>query len=289
MPTLAAFAYRHSPGPPLQLPGQRSQLRRQLPEHDVQDGGAPLPAGAGSEHALDVLFILHADHEQNCSTNAMRAVGSSLPDPYSATAAAIAALYGPLHGGANEAVLRMLTRIGTRGPLPDFIAGVKAGQGTPDGLRPPRLQELRPARQGHQAHGRPGARASPARARSSTSPASWSRSRSRTSTSSAASSTPTSTSTAASSTRRWASRWRCSRCCSPSRARRAGCRSGRSCFSTRSRRSPGRRQVYLGEAPRDYMPMQRPRACSAPRWSPPAEASARGAGAGVAWAPAAAQ
>jgi citrate synthase len=80
------------------------------------------------EHALDVLFILHADHEQNCSANAMRAVGSSQPDPYSTTAAAIAALYGPLHGGANEAVLRMLERIGSRDRIPGFIEGVKAGK-----------------------------------------------------------------------------------------------------------------------------------------------------------------
>jgi citrate synthase len=80
------------------------------------------------EHALDVLFILHADHEQNCSTSAMRTVGSSHPDPYSATAAAVAALYGPLHGGANEAVVRMIERIGSVDRIPDFVAGVKAGK-----------------------------------------------------------------------------------------------------------------------------------------------------------------
>ncbi|HEY7534704.1 MAG TPA: citrate/2-methylcitrate synthase, partial [Thermodesulfobacteriota bacterium] len=81
------------------------------------------------EKAIDVLFILHADHEQNCSTNAMRSVGSSLPDPYSTTAAAIAALYGPLHGGANEAVLNMLSEIGSRDKVPEFIKRVKAGEG----------------------------------------------------------------------------------------------------------------------------------------------------------------
>jgi citrate synthase len=80
------------------------------------------------ERALDVLLILHADHEQNCSTNAMRSVGSSHPDPYSATAAAVAALYGPLHGGANEAVVRMITRIGSMDRIPAFIEGVKAGK-----------------------------------------------------------------------------------------------------------------------------------------------------------------
>jgi citrate synthase len=80
------------------------------------------------ERALDVLFILHADHEQNCSTNAMRAVGSSGVDPYSAVAAAAAALYGPLHGGANEAVLRMLKAIGSRARIGEFIRRVKAGE-----------------------------------------------------------------------------------------------------------------------------------------------------------------
>jgi citrate synthase len=79
------------------------------------------------ERALDILFILHADHEQNCSTSAVRSVGSSQVDPYSAVAAGVAALYGPLHGGANEAVLRMLQRIGSKDKIPDFIAGVKEG------------------------------------------------------------------------------------------------------------------------------------------------------------------
>lgn len=78
------------------------------------------------ERALEVLFILHADHEQNCSTNAVRAVGSSHVDPYSALAAGIAALYGPLHGGANEEVLRMLTEIGSKDRVPEFIRRVKA-------------------------------------------------------------------------------------------------------------------------------------------------------------------
>ena len=81
------------------------------------------------EKALDVLFILHADHEQNCSANAMRSVGSSQSDPYCSTAAAAAALYGPLHGGANEAVLRMLDAIGSLDNVPDFIKKVKAGEG----------------------------------------------------------------------------------------------------------------------------------------------------------------
>src|SRR2546428_4697428 len=79
------------------------------------------------QRALEILLILHADHEQNCSTSAVRSVGSSQVDPYSAVAAGIAALYGPLHGGANEAVLRMLKRIETTDNIPDFIAGVKEG------------------------------------------------------------------------------------------------------------------------------------------------------------------
>jgi citrate synthase len=81
------------------------------------------------ERALDLLFVLHADHEQNCGTNAMRGVGSSHVDPYSAVAAAAAALYGPLHGGANEQVLRMLTEIGSKDKVPNFIKKVKAGEG----------------------------------------------------------------------------------------------------------------------------------------------------------------
>ena len=80
------------------------------------------------ERALDVLFILHADHEQNCSTNAMRSIGSSHVDPYSAVAGAAAALYGPLHGGANEAVLRMLQEIGSIDHIPEFIKKVKGGE-----------------------------------------------------------------------------------------------------------------------------------------------------------------
>jgi citrate synthase len=79
------------------------------------------------ERALDILFILHADHEQNCSTSAVRGVGSSEVDPYTAVAAGVGALYGPLHGGANEAVLRMLRRIGSKGNISDFIGGVKNG------------------------------------------------------------------------------------------------------------------------------------------------------------------
>ena len=114
-------------GPPVRLPGQRAVLLRELPLDDVQDdGGRSTSPTRASSKALDVLFILHADHEQNCSTNAVRGVGSSQVDPYSAVAAGVAALYGPLHGGANEAVLRMLRRIETVENIPAFLEGVKS-------------------------------------------------------------------------------------------------------------------------------------------------------------------
>lgn len=129
MPTLAAFAYRHSVGMPiaypdndLSYPGNFLNMLFRMTELKYQ----PNPV---LEKALDVLFILHADHEQNCSTNAMRGVGSSHSDPYCAVAAAAAALYGPLHGGANEAVLRMLMEIGSKSKVPEFVKKVKEGQG----------------------------------------------------------------------------------------------------------------------------------------------------------------
>jgi len=127
MPTLAAFAYRHTMGMPyvypdndLPYPGNFLNMMYKMTELKYEPN-------ARLARALDILFILHADHEQNCSTNAVRSVGSSQVDPYSAVAAGVAALYGPLHGGANEAVLRMLTRIETKDNIPGFIEGVKAG------------------------------------------------------------------------------------------------------------------------------------------------------------------
>jgi citrate synthase len=127
MPTLAAFSYRHNRGMPyvypdndLTYPGNFLSMIYKIAELKYE----PDPR---LEHALDVLFILHADHEQNCSTSAVRSVGSSQVDPYSAVAAGVAALYGPLHGGANEAVLRMLSRIETKENVPGFIEGVKNG------------------------------------------------------------------------------------------------------------------------------------------------------------------
>src|SRR5881394_621060 len=127
MPTLAAFAYRHTMGMPyvypdndLEYPGNFLNMMYKMTELKYE----PDPR---LERALDILFILHADHEQNCSTSAVRGVGSTQVDPYSAVAAGVAALYGPLHGGANEAVLRMLKRIETKDNIPGFIEGVKAG------------------------------------------------------------------------------------------------------------------------------------------------------------------
>jgi citrate synthase len=128
MPTLAAFAFRHSRGYPYIYPDNDLSFAGNFLSmlfKMVEQKYTPAPE---VEHALDVLFILHADHEQNCSTHAMRTVGSSHPDPYSATAAAVAALYGPLHGGANEAVVHMIERIGSMDRIPDFIANVKAGK-----------------------------------------------------------------------------------------------------------------------------------------------------------------
>src|SRR5579863_2755271 len=126
MPTIAAFAYRHTLGMPyvypdndLSYPGNFLNMLFRTTETRYR----PNPT---LERALDILFILHADHEQNCSTNTVRGVGSSHVDPYSATAAAIAALYGPLHGGANEEVLHMLLEIGSVQNVPEFIKRVKA-------------------------------------------------------------------------------------------------------------------------------------------------------------------
>ena len=129
MPTIAAFAYRHTIGFPYVYPdndlsytGNFLSMMKKMAEPRYQ-------VNPVLERALDVLFILHADHEQNCSTNAMRAIGSSEVDPYCAAAGAISALYGPLHGGANEAVLRMLREISDIKNIPAFVKDVKEGHG----------------------------------------------------------------------------------------------------------------------------------------------------------------
>ena len=129
MPTLAAFAYRHSLGLPYSYPDNDLSYTGNFLNMLFKMTELKYKPNPVLERALDVLFILHADHEQNCSTNAMRGVGSSQVDPYSAVAAAAAALYGPLHGGANEAVLRMLMEIGSKDKVPEFIKKVKGGEG----------------------------------------------------------------------------------------------------------------------------------------------------------------
>jgi citrate synthase len=128
IPTIAAFAYRHAMGFPYAYPDNDlsytgNYLNMMFKMTQVKYEPNPV-----LERALDVLFILHADHEQNCSANAMRSVGSSLPDPYVSVAAAAAALFGPLHGGANEQVLRMLNEIGNKERVPEYVKRVKAGE-----------------------------------------------------------------------------------------------------------------------------------------------------------------
>ncbi len=158
MPTLAAAAHRFSVGMPFVYPDNSLDFAANFLSMMWKVAEPRFEADPVLARALDILFILHADHEQNCSTTAMRVVGSSHADPYSACAAACAALYGPRHGGANEAVIRMLTEIGSIENVPAFIEAVKAGQRPAAGLRPPGLQELRPAGQDHQADGRRGLR-----------------------------------------------------------------------------------------------------------------------------------
>jgi citrate synthase len=125
MPTLAAFAYRHNMGLPYIYPDNDLTYPENFLSMLFKMTEVKFEPDPRLAKALDVLFILHADHEQNCSTNAVRAVGSSEVDPYSAVAAGVAALYGPLHGGANEAVLRMLRRIEKAENIPGFLEGVK--------------------------------------------------------------------------------------------------------------------------------------------------------------------
>ena len=129
MPTLAAFAYRHSLGLPYSYPDNDLSYTGNFLNMLFKMTELKYKPNPVLERALDILFILHADHEQNCSTNAMRGVGSSQSDPYSSVAAAAAALYGPLHGGANEAVLRMLMGIGSKDKVLEFIKKVKGGEG----------------------------------------------------------------------------------------------------------------------------------------------------------------
>jgi citrate synthase len=128
MPTLGAWAFRHAQGKPYVYPDNELSYAGNFLAMLFKMSEQKFQADERLIRALEVLFILHADHEQNCSTNAVRSVGSSQVDPYSAVSAGIAALFGPLHGGANEAVLRMLRRIGSVDKVPEFIDGVKNGK-----------------------------------------------------------------------------------------------------------------------------------------------------------------
>ncbi|MDQ3570489.1 MAG: citrate synthase [Actinomycetota bacterium] len=134
MPTLAAAAHRFSVGMPFVYPDNSLSFPANFLSMMWKVAEPRFAANPTLARALDLLFILHADHEQNCSTTAMRTVGSAHADPYSACAAAAAALYGPRHGGANEAVIRMLHGIGSLDHVPDFIAGVKQGRGRLQGF-----------------------------------------------------------------------------------------------------------------------------------------------------------
>ena len=127
IPTLAAWAFRHTRGLPYVYPDNELDYSGNFLSMLFKMTELQYKPNPVLEHALDVIFILHADHEQNCSTNAVRAVGSSDPDPYACIAAGIAALYGPLHGGANEAAIRMLMEIGSKEKIPAMIKAVKAG------------------------------------------------------------------------------------------------------------------------------------------------------------------
>jgi citrate synthase len=128
MPTLAAFAFRHNMGQPYVYPDNDLNYAGNFLGMMYKMTELKYEPDPRLERALDVLFILHADHEQNASTSAVRSVGSTQVDPYSAVAAGVAALYGPLHGGANEQALRMLGRIGSVENIPAFLEGVKAGE-----------------------------------------------------------------------------------------------------------------------------------------------------------------
>ena len=128
-PTIAAFSYRHVKGLPFVYPDNRLSYVENFLSMIARMSESKYEANPVFARALEILFILHADHEQNCSANAVRAVGSSHVDPFSAVSAGVAALFGPLHGGANEQVLRMIGEIGNIRNVPKFIESVKSGEG----------------------------------------------------------------------------------------------------------------------------------------------------------------
>ena len=252
LPTLAAACHRFSVGMPFVYPDNSLGFCENFLSMMWKVAEPRYDANPALAHALDVLFILHADHEQNCGTTAMRTVASAHADPYMCTASAAAALYGPRHGGANEAVIHMLTEIGIDRPDPAVHRVGEVRQGPP--ARASATACTRATTRGPPSSRRPPTRCSrsPARTRCSTSPSRSKRWRCPTTTSSPASSTRTSTSTRGSSTRRWASRSRCSRCSSPSRAP-AGWLAHWVELLEQDQKIARPRQLYTGTAVRDYV------------------------------------
>jgi hypothetical protein len=225
LPTLAAMGYKNSMGHPFMYPDNSLGYVENFLRMSFGYPTEPYEIDPMYVRALDVLLILHADHEQNCSTSTVRLVGSAQANIYVSVVSGINALSGPLHGGANQAGRRD-AREDPRRPAATWASSSRTSRtrrtAQADGLRAPGLQELRPARRDHQEARRrdPEARQDPGR--TARHRAAARRGRRPTTTSWSASSTPTWTSTRASSTRRWASRSTCSPCCSPS----AGCPAG---------------------------------------------------------------
>ena len=150
MPTIAAMAYKYSVGQPFVYPRNDLSYAANFLRMMFSVPAEEYEVNPVIEKAMDRILMLHADHEQNASTSTVRLAGSSGANPFACIAAGIASLWGPSHGGANEAVINMLNEIGGKQNIPGFLSRVKdkAGPHPPDGLRPSRLQELRPARQG---------------------------------------------------------------------------------------------------------------------------------------------
>ena len=155
VPAVSAYIFRHRKGLPFIDPDPRLSYAGNFLRMLFAKDNGPYTPDPVLEEAVDILLILHAEHEQNCSTSTMRLVGSSHADPYASMAAAAAALYGPLHGGANEAVLKMLAEIGSVDHIPAFIAKVKAGEGRLMGFGHRVYKKLRSAGTDHQVHGGP--------------------------------------------------------------------------------------------------------------------------------------
>ncbi len=231
LPTIAAMAYKYSIGQPFVYPKNSLGYAGNLLHMCFSVPAEDYVVNPILSKAMDRIMMLHADHEQNASTSTVRLAGSSGANPFACIAAGIACLWGPAHGGANQACLEMLREIGTVDRIPEFIRRAK-DKDDPfrhDGLWPPRLQELRPARQGDERVGRRGAGPSGDREQPHPAgrPRNWNVSRWKTITSCRRSSIPTSTSIRASSLMRWASPPRCSPRSSRCRAPWAGFRSGR--------------------------------------------------------------